>query len=244
MKRQKLQHWIFWIWLGGLGVLEFTVFWSSYEFKLDSFEVGPRVAQEFENTYKASDARLADDGKRVLDNLSHGKINARDEAGFKAELLHLFPKDDLPRPYVVNWLVSECAQKQVQKLWSVYLQIYAPWLVVMLTAMFADARHDSGPIRSKKAISARGSQRKAGVMTVSSGTARIAIGTSLSLQLFFLMFLIMTLNEGDLSGTRDIQPIATIVAAIVGCLVQFVFHTSQVQPNADGATEEEQSKNA
>lgn len=53
--------------------------------------------------------------------------------------------------------------------------------------------------------------------------ARASLVCSVALQTLFVLFLVNTLLVGDLGATRNIELLATLVTALVGTLVQFVF---------------------
>jgi hypothetical protein len=165
----------------------------------------PAIICEFApHTYKSVDEKVGADIRKALTSIALGKINARSVPEFQKSIKGKFPKDDAVNDDMLDWLAGVCAQHRVSGLSMTYLQIYLPWFVVMFAGLFADTT--SRKVPRNKAIS--------------------SLLLSVLLQVLFLAVLLSTLAIGDLSGTRDIQLVATMVAALVGALVQFVFPSS------------------
>lgn len=201
MRRFALQWVVLLIWSSGLIGLEAIVHKAVERDQLDAFKVDPIAADQFENTFKGTDPKVGADVKGVLLNLTQGAIYARSKPEFREQLKGLFPKDDAVTEPMLTWVVNRCAQDKVGALSYTYLQIYLPWLCVMFAGLFAES--------SRKRIA------------VSKSLACIVC--SIGLQVVFLAMLINTLEASDLNAMRDPQLMATMVTAIVGVLVQFVF---------------------
>ncbi len=214
MGRYTLQWVVLLIWSCGLIALEATVHRAVERDQLDAFKVDPIAADQFENTFKGADPKVGADIKSVLLNLTQGAIYARSKPEFREQLKGLFPKDDAVTEPMLTWVVNRCAQDKVGGLSYTYLQIYLPWLCVMLAGLFAESSRKKIPINKSVA----------------------SIACSVGLQVLFLATLINAFEDGDLNAMRDPQLMATMVTAIVGVLVQFVFpagaHVSQAGEGA------------
>lgn len=199
MKRTALQSWTLGIWLAGFIVLEVVVLVAVLRFKVDAFQISAAVVDHFEGAFTSADSGVRAEVKKGLSGIASGKVTARTAFQFREHLQRYLPK--AVSSEMLDWLVDNCAENRVSSLQLTYLQIYLPWLAVMIAGLLGE----------------NSNQR------VSITKARASLASSAVLQLLFLMFLVSTLLIGDLSATRNIELVATLVTALVGTLVQFVF---------------------
>lgn len=203
MKRSALQLWTLALWLVGLVLIEGLILTATLRYEVDTFVIKATDVTAFEAAFSPKDASVKAEATRRMRLLSAGKITQRTSATFKRYL-----KDGLPvevEDGLLNWLVSNCAENRVSGLQMTFLQIYLPWLAVMIAGLLG---HSSGGAK------------------IPVTKARASIICSAALQVLFVLFLLNTLLVGDLGATRNVELLATLVTALVGTLVQFVFPAS------------------
>jgi hypothetical protein len=201
MKRSKLQTSVLLIWVCGFCCLAVIVLVAVFHYDLDVFEITPIVADQFESTFKNVNPNVGAGVQKILLDLARTPPYARNGAEFRDELKQAFPINEGVTEPMLKWLIERCAKHKASDLLVVFIQIYFPWLVIMLAGLLAEDTVRSLP-RNK---------------------ALASIGCSVILQLAFVAFLLNTLIYGDLNGTRDIELVATLFTGLVGVLVQFVF---------------------
>jgi hypothetical protein len=199
MKRGTLQFWTLIIWFTGLVTLQVIVLIAATVYRIDTFVIKATDVAAFEDAFAPAESAVKQEGSRKIRVLAAGRIQQRTSGEFRQYLRNGLPSQ--VEPALLNWLVDNCTENRMAGLQMTFLQIYLPWLAVMIAGLLGNTT-EKGVALSK---------------------ARASISCSVALQILFILFLLNTLLIGDLAATRNIELMATLVTALVGTLVQFVF---------------------
>lgn len=219
MERSRLQVWILAIWVLGCVVLELCV-WSAHTSEIDGFIVGDKVFIALREILSADPAWGVAEGTSPADRDRENQRERR--ARDLYQQLKQSVEADAPRTkqafetlaratlvgseFKANWVFKKvrhaAAQDRVAPLFWGLLQVYAPWLTIMLVGLFTDAVPKA---------------------QVSRPRVMAAIALSALLQVVFIAIVAATLFVADLANTEDPRSKAIFFSSMVGALVQFAF---------------------
>lgn len=201
MKRGALQLWTLGVWFVGLLTMQVILLVAGFFVGVDSFVIKGTDVDWFEKSFAPTEGdvnAVKEEGKRMIRMLASDRIASRTVEQFKTFLAGKLPSQ---AHILLGELADKCRENRAFGLQMTFFQIYLPWLAVMIAGLLANTSH----------------------RRVALSKARASIFLSVGLQILFVVFLVNTFLMGDLAATRNVELMATLITALVGTLVQFVF---------------------